>query len=59
MGIQLQLFASASKIFFDKVIVCTASLRQLLIIVGCNKKSFHNQIASEEFFVSKFLLSVD
>jgi hypothetical protein len=40
MGTQLQVFAAACEIFFGKESVCATSLRQLLIIVRCNKKAF-------------------
>ncbi len=40
MGTQLQIFAAACKIFFGEESVCATSLRQLLIVVGCNKKAF-------------------
>ncbi len=40
MGTQLQVFAAASEISFGEESICATSLRQLLIIVGCNKKAF-------------------
>jgi hypothetical protein len=40
MGTQLQVFAAACEIFFGKESVCATSLRQLLIVVGRNKKAF-------------------
>ena len=40
MGTQLQVFAATCEIFFGKESVCATSLRQLLIIFGCNKKAF-------------------
>jgi hypothetical protein len=59
MGIQLQHFAAASEIFFIKEMVCKESLRQLLIIVGCNKRSICNPIALDDLFVAKFLFAVN
>jgi hypothetical protein len=40
MGTQLQVFSATCKIFFGKESICATSLRQLLIIVGRNKKAF-------------------
>jgi hypothetical protein len=39
-GTQLQVFAAACEIFFGKESICATSLRQLLIVVGRNKKAF-------------------
>jgi len=44
MGTQLQLFAAACEIFFGDESVCSTSLRQLLLTIGCNKK--HSAITS-------------
>jgi hypothetical protein len=39
--------------------MCATSLRQLLIIVGRNKKAFCDHIALDEFFIAKFLFAID
>ncbi len=56
---QLILFAMASVIFFGKESICTNRLNQLILLVGHNKKTLHNQIALNEFFAAKFLFAVD
>jgi hypothetical protein len=59
MGTQLQLFAAACEIFFGDKSVHSASMRQLLIIIGRNKKTFRDHIAPDNLFVAKFMLAVD
>jgi hypothetical protein len=59
MGNQLNLFAAALSIFFGKESICTASLDQLVLLVGRNKKNLCDQIAMDKFFAAKFLLPVD
>jgi hypothetical protein len=59
LGTQLQLFATASSIFFGSKSFCTEKLNQLLLLVGYNKKPFRDQIALDEFFAAKFLFAVD
>jgi hypothetical protein len=59
LGTQLQLFATASSIFFGSKSFCTEKLNQLLLLVACNKKPFRDQIALNEFFAAKFLFAVD
>jgi hypothetical protein len=59
MGTQLQVFAPACEIFFGKESICATSLRQLIIIVGHNKKAFRDHIALDDFFIAKFLFAVD
>jgi hypothetical protein len=59
MGNQLNLFAAASSIFFGKESILTASLDQLILLIGQNKKDLRDQIAIDEFFAAKFLLAVD
>jgi hypothetical protein len=59
LGTQLQLFATVSTIFFGSESFFTEKLNQLLLLVGRNKKPFHNQIALDEFFAAKFLFAVD
>jgi hypothetical protein len=44
MGTQLQLFTAASENFFIKESICTASLRQLLLIVGLIKNIFATKL---------------
>jgi hypothetical protein len=39
--------------------LCTNSLRQLLLLISQNKKSFRDQIALDEFFATKFLFAID
>jgi hypothetical protein len=46
-------------IFFGSKRFCTEKLNQLLLLVGCNKKPFHNQIALNVIFAVKFLFAVD
>jgi hypothetical protein len=46
------------EVFFGDESVCSTSLRQLLITIGCNKKTF-NHIALDDLFVAKFMLAVD
>jgi hypothetical protein len=59
LGSQLVLFATASAIFFGKESTCTDKLDQLVLLVCRNKKALRDQIALDEFFASKFLLTVD
>ena len=59
MGTQLQLFAAACEIFFGDKNVCSTSMRQLLITIGCNKKTFRDHITLDDLFVAKFMLSID
>jgi hypothetical protein len=59
MGAQLQLFAAGCEIFFGKENVCSTSLRQLLITIGRNKKTFQDHIALDDLFVAKFMLAVN
>jgi hypothetical protein len=58
LGTQLQLFATASSIFFGSDSFCMEKLSQLLLLVGHNKKPFCNQIALDKFFTEKFLFAV-
>jgi len=59
MGTQFQLFAAACEVFFGDESVCSTSLRQLLITIGRNKKTFRDHIALDDLFVAKFMLAVD
>ena len=59
MGTQFQLFAAACEVFFGDESVCSTSLRQLLITIGHNKKTFRDHIALDDRFVAKFMLAVD
>jgi hypothetical protein len=59
LGMQIQLFTATSNIFFGKESIYTTNLRQLLLQIIRNKKNFCNQIALDEFFVQKFLLTVN
>jgi hypothetical protein len=59
LGTQLQLFATASSIFFVSKSFCTKKLNQLLLLIGRNKKPFRNQIALDKLFAAKFLFAVD
>jgi hypothetical protein len=59
LGTQLQLFATASTIFFGSESFFTEKLNQLLLLVRRNKKPFRNQIALNDFFAAKFLFAVD
>ncbi len=58
LGIQLQLFMAVSSIFFGKESVCTDKLKYLLLLVGCNKKSFCSQIALDDFFATNSSLQL-
>ncbi len=58
-GTQLRLFATALSIFFRSKSFCMEKLNQLLLLIGCNKKPFHDQIALDEFFTEKFLFAVE
>ncbi len=58
LGIQIQLFAVTSTIFFGNESICTTNLRQLLLLVSRNKKNFCNQIAIDEFFAANFLFAI-
>ena len=53
MGTQFQ------EVFFGDESVCSTSLRQLLITIGRNKKTFRDHIALDDLFVAKFMLAVD
>jgi len=55
----VQLFAAACEIFFGGKSVHSASMRQLLIIIGRNKKTFRDHIAPDNLFDAKFMLAVD
>jgi hypothetical protein len=59
LGTQIQLFIAASNIFFGNKSIYTTNLRQLLLLISRNKKSFRNQIALDEFFAAKFLFAVN
>ena len=59
LGTQIQLFAAAASIFFGEESICTMSLKQLLIVLSRNKKSFRDQIALDNLFVAKLLFAVD
>ncbi len=59
LGTQLQLFATASSMFFGRESFCTEKLNQLLLLVRRNKKPFRNQITLDKFFTVKFLFAVD
>jgi hypothetical protein len=59
LSTQIQLFGAACNIFFGEDSICTTSMRQLLLIVNRQKKSFCDQIALEDFFVAKFLFALD
>jgi hypothetical protein len=59
LGTQIQIFIAASNIFFGDESICTTNLRQLLLLISRNKKSFRDQIALDEFFAAKFLFTVN
>ena len=59
LGIQIQLFAKASRIFFGKESVLTECLNQLHLEIARNKSSFKNEIALDKFFVTKFMFAID
>jgi hypothetical protein len=59
MGTQFQLFTARCEISFGKDSVCSMSLRQLLITIGCNKKTFQDHIAFDDIFVAKFMLAIN
>jgi hypothetical protein len=59
LGTQLQLFVTASSIFFGSKSLCTEKLNHLLLLVGRNKKALCNQIALNKFFAAKFFFAVD
>jgi hypothetical protein len=59
MGTQFQLFAAACEVFFGDESVFSTSLRQLLITIGRNKKTFRDHIALDDLFVAKFMFTVD
>jgi hypothetical protein len=46
-------------IFFGKESVCSISLRQLLVTIGCNKKTFWDLIGLDDLFVANFMLAVN
>ncbi len=58
-GTQLQLFAAALSIFWGEQSVCRDKLKYLLLLLGCNKKSFCDQIALDRFFAAKFIFAID
>jgi hypothetical protein len=45
LGTQLQLFVTASPIFFESKNICMEKLNQLLLLFGQNKKPIRDQIA--------------
>ena len=53
LGIQIQLFEKASRIFFGDESALTDSLNQLHLEIARNKTSFKNEIAVDEFFCGK------
>ena len=59
MGTQLQLFTATCEIFFGDKNVCSTSMRQLLITIGRNKKTFRDYITLDNLFVAKFMLAID
>jgi hypothetical protein len=59
LGIQIQLFAKAWRIFFGEESVLTDCLNQLHLEIARNKSSFKNEIALDEFFVAKFMFAID
>jgi hypothetical protein len=59
LGIQIQVFAKASRIFFGEESVLTECLNQLHLKIARNKSSFKNEIALNEFFAAKFMLAID
>jgi hypothetical protein len=59
LGIQIQLFEKASRIFFGDESALTDSLNQLHLEIARNKTSFKNEIAVDEFFVAKFMFAID
>ncbi len=59
LGIQIQLFAKASRIFFSEESILTECLNQLHLEIARNKSSFKNEIALDEFFVEKFMFAID
>jgi len=59
LGIQVQLFEKASKIFFGEESVLTDCLNQLHLEIARNKTSFKNEIAVDDFFVAKFMFAID
>lgn len=59
LGIQIQLFEKASRIFFGDDSVLTENLNQLHLEIARNKTSFKSEIAVDEFFVAKFMFAVD
>jgi hypothetical protein len=58
-GIQIQLFAKASRIFFGEESILTKCLNQLHLKIARNKSSFKNEIALNEFFVAKFMFAIN
>jgi hypothetical protein len=59
MWTQFHFFAAACEVFFGDESVCSTSLRQLLITISCNKKTFRDHMALDDLFVAKFMLAVD
>jgi len=58
-GTQLQLFAAACEIFFGDKNVCSTSMRELLITIGRNKKTFRDDVTLDNLFVAKIMLAID
>jgi hypothetical protein len=59
LGIQIQLFAKASRIFFGEESILTECLNQLHLEIARNKSSFKNKIALDEFFMAKFMFAIN
>jgi hypothetical protein len=59
LGIQVQLFKKAARIFFSKESVLTKCLSNIHYTIARNKKCFRDQIALDEFFPAKFLFTID
>jgi hypothetical protein len=59
LGIQVQLFEKAARIFFGEESVLTKCLSNLHYTIAHNKKCFQDQIALDKFFPAKFLLAID
>jgi hypothetical protein len=59
MGTQFQLFVAACEIFFGEESVCSMSMRQLVITIGRNKKTFQDHISLDGLFVAKVMLAIN
>ena len=59
LGQQLQYYVAAAEIFFGDESLGVSKLRQLVILVGRNRKHFRDNIALDPWFPSKFLYSID